>query len=95
MGEDRANSSNEAEGGKRCAWWKGMGSTQAPGGWGGGGGERGGAGTRENREGLKSSRDAPREETLKMTQFITITATKEWEEEGREGGREGARRGEK
>lgn len=36
----------------------------------------GGAGTRENREGLKSSRDAPREETLKMTQFITITATK-------------------
>lgn len=30
----------------------------------------------ENRGGLKSSRDAQREETLKMTQFITITATK-------------------
>lgn len=37
--------------------------------------------TRENRGGLKSSRDAQREETLKMTQFITITATKEREGE--------------
>lgn len=27
---------------------------------------------------MKSSRDAQREETLRMTQFITITATKEW-----------------
>lgn len=31
--------------------------------------------------GLKFSRDAQREETLRMTQFITITATKEWEGE--------------
>lgn len=30
---------------------------------------------------MKSSRDAQREETLRMTQFITITATKEWEGE--------------
>lgn len=37
--------------------------------------------TREKRGGLKSSRDAQREETLKMTQFITITATKEREGE--------------
>lgn len=44
---------------------------------GGGGGWRGEA--RENRGGLKSSRDAHREETLKMTQFITITATRERE----------------
>lgn len=43
-------------------------------------GRRGwGVGARENRGGLKSSLDAQREETLKMTQFITITATKEWE----------------
>lgn len=41
-----------------------------------------GVGARENRGGLKSSRDAQREETLKMTQFITITATK-----GLEGGK--------
>lgn len=41
----------------------------------------GGGETRENRGGLKSSRDAQREETLKMTQFITITATKEREGE--------------
>lgn len=37
--------------------------------------------TWENGGGLKSSRDAQREETLKMTQFITITATKEREGE--------------
>lgn len=92
MGEDRANSSNEVEGGKRCAERRGAGGDVARRrhrgvamSWGGVG-----TGTRENREGLKSSRDAPREETLKMTQFITITATK-----GREGEREGARRGEK
>lgn len=42
----------------------------------------GGGETWENRGGLKSSWDAQREETLKMTQFITITATKE-----REGGK--------
>lgn len=30
---------------------------------------------------MKSSRDAQREETLRMTQFITITATKELEGE--------------
>lgn len=34
---------------------------------------------RKKNRGLKSSRDAQREETLRMTQFITITATKEWE----------------
>lgn len=33
--------------------------------------------TRENGGGLKYSRDAQREETLKMTQFITITVTTE------------------
>lgn len=49
-----------------------------------GGGVRG---TRENRGGLKSSWDAHREETLKMTQFITITATKERERERNEGKR--------
>lgn len=42
----------------------------------------------ENKGGLKSSRDAQREETLKMTQFITITATKEREGGG---GNEGER----
>lgn len=36
---------------------------------------------------LKSSRDAQREETLRMTQFITITATKEWEGGGNGGER--------
>lgn len=30
---------------------------------------------------MKSSWDAQREETLRRTQFITITATKEWEGE--------------
>lgn len=47
----------------------------------------GGVGARENRGGLKSSWDAQREETLKMTQFITITATKEWEGGKNEGER--------
>lgn len=37
---------------------------------------KGEVGARENRGGLKSSWDVQREETLKMTQFITITATK-------------------
>lgn len=38
-----------------------------------------GGGDEGNGGGLKSSRDTQREETLKMTQFITITATKERE----------------
>lgn len=44
-------------------------------------GEGGGVGKKKKKNtewGLKSSRDAQREETLRMTQFITITATKEW-----------------
>lgn len=44
-------------------------------------GEGGGVGKKNKKTtegGLKSSRDAQREETLRMTQFITITATKEW-----------------
>lgn len=47
----------------------------------------GGRETRENRGGLKSSWDAQREETLKMTQFITITATKKRGREKNEGER--------
>lgn len=42
---------------------------------------------------MKSSRDAPREETLKMTQFITITATKGWEGGGEVRGGEGREEG--
>lgn len=37
-----------------------------------------GSAKKKTEGGLKSSRDAQREETLRMTQFITITATKEW-----------------
>lgn len=44
--------------------------------------EGGGAGAVwENRGRMKSSRDAHREETLKMTQFIPISATKERKED--------------
>lgn len=42
-------------------------------------GEGGGVGKKKKKlRGLKSSRETQREETLRMTQFITITATKEW-----------------